>query len=123
MSLSIQGNSLFTFNRTLSDENIQRAINSSSKDEAIHVGIWEKIKDWFCGTKASEALEKIYELTHSNDEPATESVLKKLLLFINLRKWHIQLIKIDFRHLLLKTTKMVYILFLFLLKMLWMSEN
>ncbi|MGX8940440.1 hypothetical protein ACWWJF_07780 [Symbiopectobacterium sp. Eva_TO] len=86
MSLSIQGNSLFTFNRTLSDENIQRAINSSSKDEAIHVGIWEKIKDWFCGTKASEALEKIYELTHSNDEPATESVLKKITAFYQLKE-------------------------------------
>ncbi|WP_187153304.1 hypothetical protein [Candidatus Arsenophonus triatominarum] len=29
----------------------------------LRVGIWEKIKDWFCGTNTSEALEKIYELT------------------------------------------------------------
>ncbi|WP_440863227.1 hypothetical protein [Symbiopectobacterium purcellii] len=86
MPLSIQGNSLFAFNRTLSDEYIQRAINSSSKDEAIHVGIWEKIKDWFCGAKASEALEKIYELTHSNDEPTTESVLKKITAFYQLKE-------------------------------------
>ncbi|QZN94148.1 hypothetical protein [Symbiopectobacterium purcellii] len=86
MSLSIQGNSLFAFNRTFSDENIQRAINSSSKDEAIHVGIWEKIKDWFCGTNTSEALEKIYELTHNNDELDTESILKKVTAFYQLKE-------------------------------------
>lgn len=86
MSLSIQGNSLFAFSRTLSDEDIQRAINSSSKDESTHVGIWGKIKDFFCGTKTSEALEKIYELTHSNDEPDTESVLKKITAFYQLKE-------------------------------------
>ncbi|PAV02431.1 hypothetical protein CBG25_10905 [Arsenophonus sp. ENCA] len=86
MSLSIQSNSLFLFNRTLSDENIQRAINSSSKEEATHVGIWEKIKDWFYGTNTSEALGKIYELTHSNDEPDTEFILKKVTAFYQLKE-------------------------------------
>lgn len=86
MSLSIQGNSLFPFKRTLSHEDIQLAINASSKEEATNVGIWEKIKDWFCGTKTSEALEKIYELTHSNDEPDTESILKKVTAFYQLKE-------------------------------------
>lgn len=86
MSLSIQGNSSFLFNRTLNHEDVQRAINSSSKEEATHVGIWEKIKDWFCGTNTSEALEKIYELTHSNDEPDTESILKKVTAFYQLKE-------------------------------------
>uniref|UniRef100_A0A3B0MJQ1 Secreted effector protein sopD2 n=1 Tax=Arsenophonus endosymbiont of Trialeurodes vaporariorum TaxID=235567 RepID=A0A3B0MJQ1_9GAMM len=86
MSLSIQGNFLFLFNRTLSNEDVQRAINSSSKEEAIHVGIWEKIKDWFCGTNTSEALEKIYELTHSNDEFDTETILKKVTAFYQLKE-------------------------------------
>ncbi|WP_291972318.1 hypothetical protein [Candidatus Symbiopectobacterium sp.] len=86
MSLSIQGNSSFLFNRTLSHEDVQRAINSSSKEEAAHVGIWEKIKDWFCGTNTSEALEKIYELTHNNDELDTESILKKVTAFYQLKE-------------------------------------
>ncbi|WP_245677425.1 hypothetical protein [Candidatus Arsenophonus triatominarum] len=86
MSLSIQGNSLFLFKRMLSHEDIQHAINSSSKEEATHVGIWEKIKDWFCGTNASEALGKIYELTHSNDEPDTETILKKVTAFYQLKE-------------------------------------
>lgn len=86
MPLSIQGNSSFLFNRTLSNEDVQRAINSSSKEEATNVGIWEKIKDWFCGTNTSEALEKIYELTHSNDEPDTESTLKKVTAFYQLKE-------------------------------------
>ncbi|MFS1584090.1 MAG: hypothetical protein ACL7AY_15920, partial [Candidatus Arsenophonus phytopathogenicus] len=86
MPLSIQGNSLFSFNRTLNHEDVQRAINASSKDEATHVGIWEKIKDWFCGTNTSEALEKIYVLTHDNDEPDTESILKKVTAFYQLKE-------------------------------------
>lgn len=86
MSLSIQGKSLFVLNRTLSNEDVQCAINSSSKEEATHVGIWEKIKDWFCGTNTSEVLEKIYELTHSNDEPDTESILKKITAFYQLKE-------------------------------------
>ncbi|MFS1584056.1 MAG: hypothetical protein ACL7AY_15710, partial [Candidatus Arsenophonus phytopathogenicus] len=86
MSLSIQGNSLFSFNRTLSHEDVQRAINSTSKEEATHVGIWEKIKDWFCGTNTSEALEKFYVLTHDNDEPDTESILKKVTAFYQLKE-------------------------------------
>ncbi|MBG6248543.1 MULTISPECIES: hypothetical protein [Symbiopectobacterium] len=86
MSLSIQGNSSFLLNRTLSHEDVQRAINSSSKEEAAHVDIWEKVKDWFCGTNTSEALEKIYELKHNNDEPDTESILKKVAAFYQLKE-------------------------------------
>ncbi|HGJ5857642.1 hypothetical protein [Arsenophonus nasoniae] len=86
MSLSIQGHTLFSFNRTLSHEDLNRAIDSSSKEEATQIGIWDKIKDWFCGTNTSEALEKIYELTHSNDEPDTESILKKVTAFYQLKE-------------------------------------
>ncbi|MFS1538351.1 MAG: hypothetical protein ACL7BU_15805 [Candidatus Phlomobacter fragariae] len=86
MSLSIQSNSLFVFNRTLTDEAIKHAVESSSKEEAAHIGIWEKIKDWVCRTNTSEALEKIYELTHNNDEPDTESILKKVISFYQLKE-------------------------------------
>lgn len=86
MSLSIQGNSLIAFKRTLSDENIQRAINSSSKDEATHVGIWGKIKDWFCGTNRGKALEHLYELTHNNESLDTQSAFKKINCFYELSK-------------------------------------
>ncbi|HGJ5879469.1 MAG TPA: hypothetical protein ACHBZ9_10470, partial [Arsenophonus nasoniae] len=84
--LSIQGHTLFSFNRTLSHEDLNRAIDSSSKEEATQIGIWDKIKDWFCGTNTSEALEKIYELTHGNDEPDTESILKKVTAFYQLKE-------------------------------------
>lgn len=86
MSLSIQSNLFFAFNRTLSNEAIKRAVESSSKEEATHIGIWEKIKDWFCGTNTSEALEKIYELTHNNDASDTESILKKVTAFYQLKE-------------------------------------
>ncbi len=85
MTIYIKGNSLFSFNRTLSNENIKQAIESSSKEKATHVGIWEKIKDWFCGTNTSEALEKIYVLTHNSDEYDTESILKKVTAFYQLK--------------------------------------
>ncbi|WP_063657506.1 hypothetical protein [Candidatus Arsenophonus triatominarum] len=86
MSFSIQSNSLFAFNRTLSNEYVQRAVNSSSKEDAIHIGIWEKIKDWFCGTNASEALEHIYELTHNDNEFTTESAVNKVIAFYKLKE-------------------------------------
>lgn len=86
MPLSIQGHNLFSLNRTLSHEDVKRAIDSSSKEEATQIGIWDKIKDWFCGTNTSEALEKIYELTHGNDEPDTESTLKKVTAFYQLKE-------------------------------------
>ncbi|WP_334472873.1 hypothetical protein [Arsenophonus sp. PmNCSU2021_1] len=84
MPLSIQGNSPFLFNRTLSHESVQRAINSSSKEEAAYVGIWEKIKDWFCGTNTSEALKHIYELTHNNDNLSNQEIFKKIVSFYKL---------------------------------------
>ncbi|WGM07892.1 hypothetical protein QE197_19990 (plasmid) [Arsenophonus nasoniae] len=86
MSLSIQSNSLFSFNRTLSNENIKHAIESSSKEEATDIGIWEKIKDWFCGSNTREALEKFYELTHNNDELNTNSMVKKIVAFYQLKE-------------------------------------
>ncbi|MFS1537796.1 MAG: hypothetical protein ACL7BU_02850 [Candidatus Phlomobacter fragariae] len=86
MSLSIQSNSLFSFNRTLSNEYIQRAVNSSSKEEATHIGIWEKIKDWFCGINVSEALEHIYELTHNDNTFDTESAVNKVTAFYKLKE-------------------------------------
>lgn len=86
MPLHIQGNSLFPFNRMLSHKDVQRAINCSSKKEATHVGVWAKIKDWFYGTNTSEALEKIYVLTHNNDEFDTEPTLKKVTTFYKLKE-------------------------------------
>ncbi|WP_063657499.1 hypothetical protein [Candidatus Arsenophonus triatominarum] len=81
MSLPIQGNSLFLFDRTLSHEDVQHAINSSSKEEATYIGVWEKIKDWLCGTNKSEALKHIYELTHNNDGLSNQEVFKKIVSF------------------------------------------
>lgn len=93
MTIPLKG-SACPFNRTLSDRLIAQAIQSESQKEATDIGLWEKIKDWFCGTDSKQALKKIYELTHDNpcegtDNPcptsATESVLKQVLAFYQLK--------------------------------------
>lgn len=72
--------------RAIRDKYIQNAIKSSSKEEATRIEIWEKIKDWFCGTNTIEALGKLYDLTHHNDKSDTESALKKVTAFYQLKK-------------------------------------
>ncbi|TWC69956.1 hypothetical protein [Herbaspirillum sp. SJZ099] len=88
MSMILNSGSCF-FNRTLSDKLIQRAIEGSSKETSIHIGIWEKIKDWFCGTDSKSALDKIYDLTHANENPSennkTEFVLNRAVMFFDLK--------------------------------------
>lgn len=88
MSITLKSGKL-PFNRTLSDRLITRAIGCPSKDKATHVSVWEKIKDWFCGTNSEEALKRIYDLTH--DDPSdhetnkTRSALRKVAAFYQLK--------------------------------------
>lgn len=86
MPLTIQGNTCLPFSRAISDKRIRRAVESSSKEEAAYMGVWDKIKDWICRTKKSEALEKLYELTHTDHEPDTESALKTMISFYQLKE-------------------------------------
>ncbi|WP_158533954.1 hypothetical protein [Candidatus Williamhamiltonella defendens] len=72
--------------RAIRNKYIQNAIKSSSKEEATRIEIWEKIKDWFCGTNTIEALGKLYDLTHHNDKSDTESAFKKVSAFYQLKK-------------------------------------
>nr|WP_234813655.1 hypothetical protein [Candidatus Hamiltonella defensa] len=72
--------------RAISNEYIQNALKSPSKEKATRIEIWEKIKDWFCGTNTSEALGKLYDLTHHNDKSDIESAFKKVTAFYQLKK-------------------------------------
>lgn len=87
MPITLRG-SACPFNRTLSDRLIRNAIQSETQKEATDIGVWEKIKDWFCGTNSKEALKKIYELTHDNScegITSTESVLNRVLALYQLK--------------------------------------
>ncbi|MFV9997613.1 MAG: hypothetical protein AB8W37_04985 [Arsenophonus endosymbiont of Dermacentor nuttalli] len=57
----------WSFTRNIGDKHIQQAMNSSSKEEATHLDIFSKIKDWFCGIKTDEVLALLYDLTHTSD--------------------------------------------------------
>ncbi|HGJ5875193.1 MAG TPA: hypothetical protein ACHBX0_00615 [Arsenophonus sp.] len=89
MSITIQPSpncwSLFT--RNIGDKHIQQAINSSSKEEATHLDIFSKIKDWFCGTKTDEVLGLLYDLKHTPDNQSDiESSLQKAEAFYKLKE-------------------------------------
>ncbi|WP_063656399.1 hypothetical protein [Candidatus Arsenophonus triatominarum] len=89
MSISVQSNlnpySLFT--REIGDKYIQQAVNSSSKEDATHLDIFTKIKDWFCGTKTDEVLGLLYDLTHTPDNQSDiESSLQKAEAFYKLKE-------------------------------------
>lgn len=87
MTIILRG-SACPFNRTISDRLIKHAIQSESQEKATDIGVWEKIKDWFCGTDSKEALKKIYELTHDHsggETTRTESVLNRVLAFYQLK--------------------------------------
>lgn len=66
MSFTIQGTSHLSFSRNISDEKIDSITSANSKEEATHMGVWDKIKDWFCGTNEKAVRSYIYDLTHNN---------------------------------------------------------
>lgn len=86
MSLIIQGATYLPFNIVISEKRLKRAIYGSSKEDAIKMGVWGKIKDWVCRNKKSKALKKIYDLTHNDHEPDTESALKTITSFYQLKE-------------------------------------
>ncbi|WP_074012005.1 hypothetical protein [Candidatus Sodalis sp. SoCistrobi] len=51
---------------------------SSDKDYATHLGIWDRIKDFFRPYNKSEALDNLYRLIHSDNPPETPGDEAKL---------------------------------------------
>ena len=51
------------FHRNINDNRINHVINANSKEEALKMGTWDRIKDFFCSHKKAEALSHLYELT------------------------------------------------------------
>lgn len=85
MLMAIKTPLLLPFNRTISNDKIERAITSDTKADAVALTLWDKIKDWFCGTKTSEVLERIFVLTHVDEKVNTEQALSAVLAFHQLR--------------------------------------
>ncbi|WP_333004329.1 hypothetical protein [Vibrio coralliilyticus] len=82
MSLNISG----TFDRTISDARIEHVKQANTKEEATYMGLWDKIKDWFCGTDKAQALAHLYEITHEIDTETSESASKKMEAFCKLNQ-------------------------------------
>lgn len=85
MSIAIKSSPFLPFNRTISSDKIARAINSDNKADAMALNLWDKIKDWFCGTKTCEVLEKIFVITHGEGNMTTEQALSKVIAFHQLQ--------------------------------------
>ncbi|AHF76119.1 hypothetical protein Sant_1045 [Sodalis praecaptivus] len=49
------------------------------------LNLWDKIKDWFCGTKTCEVLEKIFVITHGEGNMTTQQALSKVIAFYQLQ--------------------------------------
>ncbi|EGY29960.1 hypothetical protein Rin_00000600 [Candidatus Regiella insecticola 5.15] len=58
MSLIIQGATYLPFNIVISEKRLKRTIYGSSKEDAIKMGVWGKIKDWVCRNKKSKSTEE-----------------------------------------------------------------
>lgn len=82
MSLNING----MFNRIISDGRIDHVKNANSKEDAIKMGVWDKIKDWFCRTHKAEALSALYEITHNQGINGVDSAVNKMESFYKLSK-------------------------------------
>ncbi|MEN3258431.1 hypothetical protein AAH678_06440 [Sodalis endosymbiont of Spalangia cameroni] len=85
MSIAIKTSPFLPFNRTISSDKIARAINSDNKADAMALNLWDKIKDWFCGTKTCEVLEKIFVITHGEGNITTQQALSKVIAFHQLQ--------------------------------------
>lgn len=85
MSIAIKTSPFLPFNRTISSDKIARAINSDNKADAMALNLWDKIKDWFCGTKTCEVLEKIFVITHGEGNMTMEQALSKVIAFRQLQ--------------------------------------
>ncbi|WP_406706054.1 hypothetical protein [Sodalis sp.] len=85
MSIAIKTSPFLPFNRTISSDKIARAINSDNKADAMALNLWDKIKDWFCGTKTCEVLEKIFVITHGEGNMTTQQALSKVIAFHQLQ--------------------------------------
>ncbi|WP_341665618.1 hypothetical protein [Vibrio sp.] len=80
MSLNIGG----YIDRTISDSRIERVKNSHCKENAIQMGVWDKIKDWFCGSHKKEALSYLYDITHDLEQPTSSNAAQKMAAFAKL---------------------------------------
>ncbi|WP_114785715.1 hypothetical protein [Vibrio tetraodonis] len=80
MSLNIGG----YIERTISDARIENVKNAHCKEDAIQMGIWDKIKDWFCGSHKKEALSYLYDITHDIEQSTSSNAAKKMEAFAKL---------------------------------------
>lgn len=53
--------------RNVSEDRIEHIKNSTNRDDAVYMGPWDKLKDFFCGGVKKQALNALYDLTHKND--------------------------------------------------------
>ncbi|CAM3675810.1 hypothetical protein [Vibrio aquimaris] len=99
MSLKIGG----YIDRTISDSRIERVKNSHCKEDAIQMGVWDKVKDWFCGSHKKEALSHLYDITHDIEQSTSSNAAEKMAAFAKLSMlaegrsalFHGQIISID----------------------------
>lgn len=59
---------------TLNDSRVKRMM-SGNHDTAVHMGLWDRFKDWFRIEKKAEALENLYKLLYPTPEDTEVSGL------------------------------------------------
>lgn len=85
MAMMIKSNTLPFISQTISDAIISHVKNlAMTKEDATAMGIWDKIKDWFCGTKKEVALGHIYDLTHQGNLSKPQFALQCIKAFHSL---------------------------------------
>lgn len=81
MAIMIKSNTFPLISRTISDARIKHIIKSETKADATAMGLWDKIQDWFCGTRKGEALAHLYDLIHHGNLSEPQIALQKLKAF------------------------------------------
>lgn len=69
---------------TLNDSRVKRMM-SGNHDTAVHMGLWDRFKDWFRIEKKAEALENLYKLLYPTPEDTEVSGLLALLIITKAR--------------------------------------
>lgn len=83
--MTIKSNTLPFISETISDARIAYVKNlAMTKEDATVMRIWDKIKDWFCGTRKKEALGHIYDLTHQGNLSKPQFALQCIKAFHSL---------------------------------------
>ncbi|MEN3262308.1 hypothetical protein AAH678_27060 [Sodalis endosymbiont of Spalangia cameroni] len=84
MTMLIKSETYSSIYRTISDARINHIKTAKTKADATAMGLWDKIKDWFCGTRKAEALSHLYDLIHHDDTSEPQKVLQKIKAFHHL---------------------------------------